>query len=73
MDTETIIRSWKEDGFRMTLAAHTTLPQNPAGEIKLADEELTGRELTPITTSPWCIPTPPLACKTFAAMDAKIR
>jgi len=56
MDVQTIIKGWKNKQFGMSLPV-SLLPQNPAGEIRLSDEDLLGTQSEPITTSPLCMPS----------------
>ena len=50
-----IIRAWKDSAYRQSLSQEqqTALPEHPAGEIELSEEELQGVEgadLQPTTT-----------------------
>jgi mersacidin/lichenicidin family type 2 lantibiotic len=42
MNTENIIRAWKDEGYRLSLstAERVLLPDNPAGLIELTDADL---------------------------------
>jgi mersacidin/lichenicidin family type 2 lantibiotic len=59
-----IIRAWKDQKFREDLKGEekTKLPENPAGEIELFDEEMT------LIAGGWsnglfCVPSVDLACQ----------
>jgi mersacidin/lichenicidin family type 2 lantibiotic len=41
MSNPDIIRAWKDEAFRANLG-ETLLPENPAGQIELSDESLSG-------------------------------
>lgn len=61
MNQQEIIRSWKDEEFRMSLSAgqQTLLPENPAGNLKLSDEDVLGGSLPePTTPSPLCVTVP---------------
>jgi mersacidin/lichenicidin family type 2 lantibiotic len=44
MTTDQIVRSWKNEDYRLSLSLdeQALLPEDPAGMIELADEELLG-------------------------------
>jgi mersacidin/lichenicidin family type 2 lantibiotic len=46
MTTNEIVRSWKDEGYRLSLnsAEQALIPDNPAGLIELTDEDLLGIE-----------------------------
>lgn len=62
MDVQTIIRSWKDEDFRNILSAKTPLPDNtplpedPAGDNELSDEDLEDVAGGGTTDSPLCGP-----------------
>jgi mersacidin/lichenicidin family type 2 lantibiotic len=56
MNTNTIIRAWKDEGYRQSLSSEqrSMLPANPAGAIELDDADL-GEVGGGLTKDPiWC-------------------
>lgn len=42
MSTADVIRAWRDEEYRLSLSAEqrAALPQHPAGEVELCDEEM---------------------------------
>ncbi len=65
MKSEKIVRSWKDEDYRLSLssAEQSLLPDHPAGLIELTDAELngvdggTGGTFTPTCGLTICLPT----------------
>lgn len=47
MSTTDVIRAWRDEEYRLSLSAEerATLPQHPAGEIELRDEDVAASEV----------------------------
>lgn len=47
MSTPDIIRAWRDEEYRLSLSAEerAALPQHPAGEIELYDEDMAAGEI----------------------------
>jgi mersacidin/lichenicidin family type 2 lantibiotic len=65
MSTYDIIRAWKDEDFRDSLSEteRAALPQHPAGQIELSDEELevVAGGLVPSVKASYCLP--PNVCR----------
>lgn len=58
MNQQDTIRSWKDEEFRMSLTTsqQMLLPDNPAGSLKLSEEDLLGEDSSQADTpSPLCM------------------
>lgn len=52
MSTIDLVRVWKDEEYRLSLDAHqrALLPQNPAGEIEVRDEDLAAQFVVTLST-----------------------
>ncbi len=65
MNKQDIIRAWKDKAYRQSLSREqqTALPEHPAGEIELVEEDLhavhaAAIPIMPDSTTEGCDPTP---------------